>query len=257
MSGTGHGTIDNTSDVFADLAMELYESVGVEHTAAAVLQFVLPAVGCSHAAMVLAHRSGRPAIAAVTDPIMETVSQLQMDTGDGPLIVALADGIPVLVRDSTTDARWPEWATKTCELGLRTVLQVPLRTGQRTTGVLTFGSSGPDAFDAGDEAIAHILGLHAAIAMGTARHEETLHQAADARKLIGQAMGILMERYSLDDEQAFATLRRYSQDNNIKLHTVALRLIATRNLPGRSAPPSNSDIAQMTRGRPASVQPST
>jgi hypothetical protein len=33
---------------------------------------------------------------------------------------------------------------------------------------------------------------------------------------------------------AFAVLRRYSQDNNIKLHVVAAQLISTRQLPHRS-----------------------
>jgi AmiR/NasT family two-component response regulator len=53
----------------------------------------------------------------------------------------------------------------------------------------------------------------------------------DARKLVGQAMGILMERFDLDGDQAFAVLRRYSQDTNTKLRDVAQQLIDTRKLP--------------------------
>jgi AmiR/NasT family two-component response regulator len=56
-------------------------------------------------------------------------------------------------------------------------------------------------------------------------------QAVDARKLIGQAMGILMERFGIDDDRAFAVLRRYSQHNNQKLRDVAQYLIDTRKLP--------------------------
>jgi hypothetical protein len=41
-------------------------------------------------------------------------------------------------------------------------------------------------------------------------------QAIDARKLVGQAMGILMERFDLDGDRAFEVLKRYSQDNNLK-----------------------------------------
>ncbi|WP_344217887.1 ANTAR domain-containing protein [Kribbella sancticallisti] len=41
---------------------------------------------------------------------------------------------------------------------------------------------------------------------------------------------MLMERFDLTDEQAFAVLRRYSQDTNTKLRDVAQKLIATRNL---------------------------
>ena len=56
-------------------------------------------------------------------------------------------------------------------------------------------------------------------------------QAVDARRLVGQAMGILMERYDLDSDRAFEVLKRYSQDNNRKLRDVALELIDTRKLP--------------------------
>ena len=56
-------------------------------------------------------------------------------------------------------------------------------------------------------------------------------QAVDARKLVGQAMGILMERYDLDSDRAFEVLKRYSQDNNRKLRDVAQELIDTRKLP--------------------------
>lgn len=40
-----------------------------------------------------------------------------------------------------------------------------------------------------------------------------------------------MERYNLDEGRAFAVLRRYSQDHNVKLHEVARLLIETRQLP--------------------------
>ena len=81
-----------------------------------------------------------------------------------------------------------------------------------------------------DLAIAQVIADHAAVAVANARTESTLWQAIEARKLIGQAQGILMERFDLTDEQAFAVLRRYSQDSNIKLRDVAQRLISTRNL---------------------------
>ena len=50
--------------------------------------------------------------------------------------------------------------------------------------------------------------------------------------IIGQAQGILMERYTIDPEQAFNVLRRVSQDNNIKLIRVADELVRTRRTPG-------------------------
>jgi AmiR/NasT family two-component response regulator len=97
--------------------------------------------------------------------------------------------------------------------------------------VLGLYSPAPDAFDVDDEAIAHILARHASVAVASARHEETMAQAVDARKLVGQAMGILMERFDVDGDRAFAILKRYSQDTNTKLRDVAQHLIDTRKLP--------------------------
>jgi AmiR/NasT family two-component response regulator len=44
-------------------------------------------------------------------------------------------------------------------------------------------------------------------------------------------MGILMERFDVNDAQAFAILKRYSQDTTTKLRDVAQQLIDTRKLP--------------------------
>ena len=72
---------------------------------------------------------------------------------------------------------------------------------------------------------------HAAVALANARQTENLWVAIDARKLVGQAQGILMERFDLDADQAFAVLLRYSQHRNLKLRAVADLLVKHRQLP--------------------------
>ena len=121
------------------------------------------------------------------------------------------------------------------------MLDVPLatRNGARTHGVLGLYSTRPDAFSFDDEAIAHILARHASVALANARHDQSMAQAIDARKLVGQAMGILMERYDLDADRAFHVLRRYSQDTNTKLRDVAQQLIDGRTLPTGFIPPTH------------------
>ena len=105
------------------------------------------------------------------------------------------------------------------------------RSSAPTVGALGLYSKVLDGFDAEDEAIARILAQHASVAVVAAREIESLSTAVDARKLVGQALGILMERYSLDEERAFAVLKRYSQTNHRKLRDVAQELIGTRKLP--------------------------
>jgi GAF domain-containing protein len=221
---------DAVADVFARLALELHDSGGVEETVQAVVDFALQALNCSYAGVALASR-GRPEVPAVTDPVVGEIYEWQMVSGEGPLVETMQEHSTFLIRDTATDGRWPDWAEKVLSLGVRSVLDVPLTTAAGTVGVLGLYSATPDAFDADDEAVAHILARHASVAVATARKEASLAQAVDARKLVGQAMGILMERYGLDGDRAFAILKRYSQDTNTKLRDVAQRLVDTRQLP--------------------------
>ena len=224
----------HVAETFARLALEMHEADGVDETVDAVVQFALQALNCSYAGVALYARGGQPEVPAVTDPVVAEIYQFQMKGENGPLFATMRDRATVLVRDTTTDTRWPDWATKVTALGVRSVLDVPLALGDEaspTVGVLGLYSPQPDAFDTDDEAIAHILARHATVALATARHEQTMSAAVDARKLVGQAMGILMERYAVDDDRAFAILKRYSQDTNTKLRDVAQQLIDTRKLP--------------------------
>ncbi|MET9315119.1 GAF and ANTAR domain-containing protein [Kribbella sp. NPDC003505] len=221
-----------SADRFAQLALDLHDSGGIEETVEAVVEFALQALSCSHAGVALI--SGRPRrleIPAVTDPLVAEIYKLQVDGGQGPLIESMRDHCVVRVEDAETDDRWPDWSAKVLELGVRSVLDVPLHTGNSVVGVLGLYSTQPGGFGPDEEAIAEILARHASVAVASARNEVNLAAAVDARKLVGQAMGILMERFDLDDERAFEVLRRYSQDNNRKLRDVAQELVDTRKLP--------------------------
>lgn len=220
----------NAADTFARLAIELHGAPGVGETIDAVVQFAQQALSCTYAGVALHTRGSRAEIAAVTDPVVAEYYELQIATDSGPLITALRERSTVVIRDTSTDDRWPDLGTT----GIRSVLDVPLATRdtpRHTVGVLGVYSDEPDAFTTDDEAIAHVLAQHASVAVASARQEETMAQAVDARKLVGQAMGILMERFDVDGDRAFAILKRYSQDTNTKLRDVAQQLIDTRRLP--------------------------
>jgi GAF domain-containing protein len=154
-----------------------------------------------------------------------------METGEGPDFSALGDKLSVIVDDTTTDRRWPQWADMVASAGIRSLLNVRLYTTVSTIGTLNLYGRRPHQFSADDQAVAHVLARHAAVAIGAARKERNLWQAVDARKRIGQAQGILMERYDLTEDKAFAVLLRYSQDKNIKLRLVADQLVEQGSLP--------------------------
>ncbi|WBQ03515.1 GAF and ANTAR domain-containing protein [Kribbella sp. CA-293567] len=219
------------ADAFARLALELHDAGGMEETVEAVVQFALQAESCAYAGVALRGRGGRIEIAAVTDPVVDAIYRAQIEAQDGPMVEAIG-GRTVYVCDITATDQWPWWRAIALERGVGSVLHVPMLAAGQPVGVLSLYSLEPRAFSADDEAIAHILARHASVAVATARRDATMVQAVDARKLVGQAMGILMERFDLDADQAFAVLRRYSQAHNRKLRDVAQELIGTRRLPG-------------------------
>ncbi|MEU4294037.1 GAF and ANTAR domain-containing protein [Kribbella sp. NPDC026596] len=227
------GADDEIAVRFAQLALELHRSEGIEETAETVVHFALQALHCSHAGVALAVKGHQPEIPAVTSPIVADVFRSQWTAAEGPLVESLRSRATVLVADTATEQRWSEWAAKVSAAGVRSVLDVPLTTAGETVGVLGLYSVTPDAFGPDDEAIAHLLAMHASVAIVTVRNERNLAQAVDARTMVGQAIGILMERYGIDEDRAFAVLKRYSQHTNTKLRDIAQELIDTRHLPRR------------------------
>ncbi|MFF0341614.1 GAF and ANTAR domain-containing protein [Kribbella sp. NPDC004875] len=228
----------SAAESFAQMAVELHASDGVENTVESAIQFAVQALGCRYAGVALA-RAGHLEVPAVTEPVLAEIYRFQLDGGLGALVECMRHRSTVLVRDTVLDGRWPEWAGKMLGLGIRSVLDVPLSTDDTTVvGVLGLYSTEPDAFTPADEEIAHIFARHASVALRAARREADLHLAVDSRHLVGQAVGILMERYDLDANRAFEVLRRYSQDTNTKLREVARQLIAERRLP---TPPDSAE----------------
>jgi GAF domain-containing protein len=228
---------DVTAEEFAELAVRLHAEPNVEETVDLVVQYALKAVDCQYAGVMLVHKAKRGSnqvddveTAAATDPLVAELDRIQIDCGEGP---GLADtgSISVRVTDTQFDLRWEKWARQVAERGIRSVLSARLSTGSSELGTLNLFHSSPDAFDTDDEAVAAILARHAAVALASARRAENLWMAIDARKLVGQAQGILMERFDLTPDQAFAVLLRYSQDKNIKLRDVAELLVSRRSLP--------------------------
>lgn len=221
-------------DFFAELADELYALGDATRIANGIAQTGREAVGCDAAAVSLVAAGRRIQPAAATSRAAHRAEQLQGALGEGPGRVAAAGREIVVADDLAADARWPIWAADVGELGFRSGLTVPLHERGRVFAVLQLYSALPAAFGAEQNAIATLLARRSALALAAVRRTEHLMQAVDARTVIGQAEGMLMERYGLDADAAFAVLRRYSQQGNVKLRDVAERIVRERELPGLS-----------------------
>jgi GAF domain-containing protein len=155
------------------------------------------------------------------------LDQLQGDLGQGPCLDAVWDEEVVRVDDVGADERWPEFAAKASEMGIRSMLCFQLFVQGDQLGAMNLYARTPGAFDDESQEIARMLAAHAAVALAGAEHEQNLRVGMDNRDIIGQAKGILMERHKITAHRAFDVLARTSQHLNRKLVDVARELSET------------------------------
>lgn len=222
---------ESTPEEFAQLAISLHDEPTLEETVDRVLDFALKAVDCTYAGVIFVHRNKSVETFAATDPLVADLDRLQFESRDGPDLEIIADRLGVLVEDTATETRWPAWSRTVAASGVRSMLGTRIHTSATVIGSLNLYDVRPGHFTEEDRDVAHVLARHAAVAVAATREQAQLWQAIDARQLVGQATGILMERFALDADRAFDVLRRYSQHHNLKLHEVATRLIESRRLP--------------------------
>lgn len=222
---------DIDAEAFAKIAEELHAAGDVQETAEQVIATALTVLDADFASITMIRRGQRLETIASTDPIAEGLDQLQYDLREGPCYDASWRGQTMLSPNLRNEERWPQWAPKAAANGISSMLAVELATAEERVGALNLYFAEPREFDRDDVAFADIFGHHASIAVSCTSENAGLLVALDSRKLIGQAQGILMERYEISDAQAFGVLTRYSQNNNIKLRDVAEQLRTKRKLP--------------------------
>jgi hypothetical protein len=174
---------------------------------------------------------------ASTDPLPDQLDALQYELGEGPCFDAVTDGNVTYSGDLANDPRWPIFGAQAAAAGVRSQMAIRLHADTKTRTGLNFYSRLSSAFDEPDELIA-LFASHARIALGYAREVDHLNAAVSTRKLIGEAIGIIRERYQMSEERAFEFLVRVSQTSNIKLRLVAQEIV---NMPARSEEPGDAN----------------
>lgn len=220
------------SGEFAAIAAALHDAPDPEQTLELVVEYARQAVSCSDATLVLLSGTGRLEPAVATQERVRELELLQVTLEDGPAMHAMRHRSAVLVGDTKDEPRWPDWAAAAAERGLRSVVAVRLIAGEAPFGALSLYGTEPATFDEDDASVTEIFARHASVAVATARDEAGLRRAMDAHHAVGLAQGVLMERYGLDADRAFAVLSRLSHRNRIKLREAADQVIAT----ARSSP---------------------
>jgi GAF domain-containing protein len=186
-------------------------------------------------------KGGRPYTAAFSDTLAKDLDESQYGHGYGPCLEAATSGVVVEVVDTRDDDRWPGYIESAARHGCRSSLSVPLPLHEGVIGGLNVYAREPAAFDGDSREQAPRLASYAAVAAeNLLLYEDAVARAANlevalrSRAVIDQAKGMLMERFRLTADQAFAALAQVSMESNRKVRDVAERFVESGEL---GAPP--------------------
>ncbi|HEY0506506.1 MAG TPA: GAF and ANTAR domain-containing protein [Blastococcus sp.] len=220
--------------VMSRLARQLQEEHGdVEATLAAITASAVGTIpGADECG--ISYVTGRTKVEAraATSDLPRAVDELQSRLGQGPCLDAVWERTIVAMDDAATEQRWPKFAREAARLGVGSMLSFQLFVVGDQLGALNLYSRSAGGFDHESQEVGWLFATHAAVALAGAEHEANLLAGMAHRDVIGQAKGILMERFKLTADQAFGLLTRTSSHTNRKLRDIAENLSATGQLPG-------------------------
>jgi GAF domain-containing protein len=235
-SGNDTGTVsgeDELAQRLSELARTLEAKEGLDETLKQIVRAAVETVpGAQYASISRIQRHSEVTTLAATAELCRAVDHAQYDCGQGPCLDSLYNEKTVRLPDLATEWRWPEFTFRARELGVESMLSVQLSVQSDGLGALNLFSEEPNAFGESSEYVASLFAAHAAVAMSSEQSKLDLRTAVTTREVIGQAQGILMERFKITEDLAFRLLVRASQDTNRKLRDVAEELTATGQLPG-------------------------
>jgi GAF domain-containing protein len=236
---------DNLAEVFADIARHLHEQSSPEEVVDRITRAAVDTVeGCDHAAVSILRRHGRIETRGATDDVPPAVDAIQYEVGQGPCLDAIDEHEVFQIDDLATDERWPPFSRRAAdETGVRSMLSFRLFVEADTIGALNLYSRGVGAFDEQARSVGTILATHAALALRSAQDKERaeqLDQAVASNRVIGMAMGVLMARGRMTEQEAFSVLSRASQHLNRRLRDVASTVVETGLVPDRPQRPARS-----------------
>jgi transcriptional regulator with GAF, ATPase, and Fis domain len=234
-------SVSGLAEMFAGIARQLQAESSPEKTRDRVTRAAVATVdGCDHAAISIVRRRGGIETVAATDDVPPRVDAIQYATRQGPCLDTIFEQQVCVTEDLAADERWPAFSRRAFEeTGVRSMLSVRLFVQDNTIGALNLNSRQQAAFDEHASAVGTLLAAHASIALSAASEREHAEQMADALRTsreIGMAMGVLMGRSGVTEDEAFTMLRRASQHLHRKLREVAAEVVESGQLPRTMRP---------------------
>ena len=187
--------------------------------------------GADGAGLTLLEESRSNTIVA-TAGFVNAIDDVQYSIGEGPCITAAAEARTVLSGSLGADPRWRRFGGRVARMGVHSAVSLPLLTPDGVVGAMNVYAHVKDAFDARSAELGELFAAPAAIAVQNAQLlEQTRRLAAqltatlETRMVVERAVGIVMSRSGVSEEEALQRLRTLSQHEHEKLVTIARNLV--------------------------------
>ncbi|BBY29978.1 GAF and ANTAR domain-containing protein [Mycolicibacterium sediminis] len=221
------GTYDDSiRKAIADLTSNRTRDTAIERALTSITRSAVELVDGVDFADVMVIGEGRTR-SVTTLPLLVELDALQIELQEGPCMDAAAGEAMVRCTDLRNDARWPQYAAAAVAVGVHSMLSFQLNIASNGIGALNMFGLDPRDVDPAAEAIGALLATLATVAFMVADSQEQFAAALSSRDVIGQAKGMLMNHYKIDEGNAFNMLRELSQSQNVNLRTIARQIVAT------------------------------
>ncbi len=224
-----------TSEIGPTMA-EAARTMHVDMSADELLQLIVDLAAASvpgfeRASASVVEPGNREDTKAATDDLARDLDLLQYTLGEGPCVEAMRSPGVVEVPHLRHEQRWPKYVAEAAKRGVTAQLSIMLYLDDdaQTLGGLNMYSLSAEGVSQEARAMAELFATQAAVALGSNRRRLSLDEGMLSRQMIGQAVGIVTERFQIDEHAAFRYLARLSSRSNTKLRVVAEEIVEEAN----------------------------
>ena len=198
--------------------------------------------GAASVGMMLADLDGSLHFMAASTSGAKHLELFQLQHDEGPCLDSYRLGAPVVIPDlRQAEDRWPEFAPRALEAGIRSVHAFPMRLRKQVIGTLNIFGEEPLPLGESDVRIVQAMADVATIAILQERAissaeilTEQLQGALNSRVVIEQAKGVMARAGGVSVDEAFTALRTHARNHNLRLVDLALDVVdGTAELPLR------------------------
>jgi GAF domain-containing protein len=214
---------------FVEMADNLVDDYDVVDLLTRLSHRCVNLLGVSAAGVMLVSPAGHLGLAASSSEAMRLLELFELQAEEGPCLDAFRTG--ERIEHENLDAqtgRWPSFAAAALQAGFQSASALPLRLREVTVGALNLLNTERTPMDEADIIVARAFADLAALSIlqhqateEAHRLNEQLSAALSSRVVIEQAKGVISERAGVHLDEAFARLRAYARNHNLRLTDVA------------------------------------